>query len=233
MSGLRVSEMFYSLQGEGPSIGTPAIFLRLQGCNLLCQWCDTLEVWRRGGLMTWQEIVQVWRERGWWEHLVQEHAHIVLTGGEPLLQKRELQGFIEVLILELGKVPYIEVESNATMLPGSIASYVQQFNLSPKLANSGMERTRRYKPEVLQQYAGMEQAYFKFVVQSPADWHEIEQDFVRPFSIPRQRIFLMPEAQTREELQARRIQVAELCKRTGCRYSDRLQLAIWDRATGV
>ena len=75
---LTVSETFYSLQGEGPTAGTPAVFLRLKGCNLTCgglntvktkqldngaTWrCDTTEVWLKGQDMTYDEIKQEWQK---------------------------------------------------------------------------------------------------------------------------------------------------------------------------
>ena len=93
---LRVAEMFYSLQGEGRSSGCPAVFLRLQHCNLLCgrddaSWrCDTLDVWRRGQALTFAEIIDSWRAKGWLAHLA-ANAHLVVTGGEPLLQQTGLE----------------------------------------------------------------------------------------------------------------------------------------------
>ena len=70
-------EIFYSLQGEGTRCGTPAVFLRLAGCNLACKWCDTKHSWGNGILCTEKQVA---------EALAEYACHsLVITGGEPLL----------------------------------------------------------------------------------------------------------------------------------------------------
>lgn len=71
-----VNEIFYSLQGEGRFTGTPAVFLRLSGCNLHCPFCDTQHLSHE--VMTEEDIVR--RVSGY------PARHIVITGGEPALQ---------------------------------------------------------------------------------------------------------------------------------------------------
>lgn len=77
---LKVTEMFYTIQGEGPDQGRPAIFLRLTHCNLRCYFCDTN--FESGVVMSKQAIVE--------ELLMLSKMHgcslVVITGGEPLLQ---------------------------------------------------------------------------------------------------------------------------------------------------
>lgn len=73
---MRVNEIFYSLQGEGRFTGTPAVFLRLSGCNLKCPFCDTEH--EDGVEMQPAEIIS--------EILKYPSRHIVITGGEPSLQ---------------------------------------------------------------------------------------------------------------------------------------------------
>lgn len=73
---MRVNEIFYSLQGEGRFTGTPAVFLRLSGCNLKCSFCDTSH--EDGVEMEPAEIIG--------EILKYPSRHIVITGGEPSLQ---------------------------------------------------------------------------------------------------------------------------------------------------
>lgn len=77
---LAVSEIFYSLDGEGPRAGLPAVFVRLFGCNLLCNYCDTRYASETlGRVMEVEEIVQ--------EVQAFRCPNVTLTGGEPLLQK--------------------------------------------------------------------------------------------------------------------------------------------------
>lgn len=73
---MRVNEIFYSLQGEGRFSGTPAVFLRLSGCNLRCWFCDTRH--EDGVEMSVAEIIE--------DILKYPSRHIVITGGEPSLQ---------------------------------------------------------------------------------------------------------------------------------------------------
>src|SRR5689334_10810961 len=89
---LRISELFLSLQGEGPSAGTPAHFLRLQGCDVGCHWCDSKYTWdpHRGQEMSAGEAFQALTRLG-------SAPLLVVTGGEPL----EHPGIAELLKLAL------------------------------------------------------------------------------------------------------------------------------------
>jgi len=85
--GLLVSEIFFSVQGEGPGIGKPAVFLRLSGCNLKCAWCDTKYTWHGGKMMTEPTVLK--------EIKRYPCKRLVVTGGEPLLQQDNLMPFAE------------------------------------------------------------------------------------------------------------------------------------------
>lgn len=88
---LAVAEMFVSIQGEGPSIGKPSLFLRLQGCNLKCSFCDTAgtQGYKKESFRTLSEV------RGEIERLVLANdvyvTHLVITGGEPGVQVDALE----------------------------------------------------------------------------------------------------------------------------------------------
>ncbi len=111
---MKVNEIFYSLQGEGYWAGTPAVFVRLSGCNLRCPFCDTAH--EHGVLMTEEEIVRQ----------VQQYPayHVVITGGEPSLV------LTDTLVARLHDIDrYVAVETNGTRpLPRS----VDWITLSPK-----------------------------------------------------------------------------------------------------
>lgn len=82
-SRLRITEIFYSLQGEARSVGWPTVFIRLTGCPLRCGYCDTAYAFTGGTMLTLDEImvaVSGYRTR-----------HVCVTGGEPLAQKPCLQ----------------------------------------------------------------------------------------------------------------------------------------------
>lgn len=243
---LPVSEMFYSIQGEGVSVGCPAVFLRLGGCNLRCRGfsyqdsvtgellgCDTKAVWSKSTQQTCDDILAFWASSGWLAALNQG-AHLVITGGEPLMHQEPLLAFLLEVDRCCESPPFLEIETNATfdVMP-ALLNRVQQINASPKLKHSGESRLKAYLPRVLRALVASEKAFFKFVVRTDADLEEIIQDYVTALSVPRERILLMPEGGTRAIVQARAPWVVECCKRYGFRYSPRLHLDIWDQATGV
>ncbi len=227
---LNISEQFYSIQGEGKTAGIPAVFLRLRACNLLCAWpCDTIEVWRQGEPWSFENILRYWEQNGWIEQL-RNGAHLVLTGGEPLLQQESLAHILSLLPKNI----FIEVETNATMTPtGELDQYISLYNVSPKTSNSGIPRERRFVRNTLDFFAKNNKSIFKFVVESREDIEEIFREFIGPFAIKLQRVFLMPQCTSRSEFIKKSGPVAELCKEYQCNFSPRLQLVIWDKTTGV
>ena len=251
---LNVSEMFYSIQGEGKTMGIPSVFLRLQACNLLCNWkkdgidhyCDTVEVWKKGKPISFEDIIHGWNMEGWLEKLLIKGAHLIITGGEPMLQQKAIAKFCEDLRNLTKNKIFIEIETNGTIKPSIELEYqIDLFNTSPKLSNSTMQLNKRYKEEVLQWHVRnnenkgktidgrTSESIFKFVVNNIIDLNEIENDFVNKFNISPNRVWLMPEGANREELNEKRQMVAEMCKQNGYNFSDRLQVVIWDRVTGV
>lgn len=244
---LRVSESFFSLQGEGSTIGVPSVFLRLGGCNLLCggaktahdgklhdgaTWrCDTIEVWLKHQIKTENEIISGFGAKGWLKKL-SEGCHLIITGGEPLLQQEEILSLLDAIQLEIGGAPYVEIETNGTVMPlPQLAERVGHFNVSPKLANSGMAVDKTRKLDVLTRLANY-RSIFKFVVSSEKDWFEISE-IIRSAFIPLQKVYLMPAASSITELQERSLIVSQLAMKHSVNFSTRLQVAIWDKTTGV
>lgn len=210
-------EIFYSLQGEGTRCGTPAVFLRLAGCNLACKWCDTKHSWGNGILCSTRDIAA---------HITEYGCNsLVITGGEPLLQQAPLEKLLSLLPGSL----YVEIETNGTLIPSpALAARVNQWNISPKLAHSGNPPEKTHNPEALTWFATQPHAWFKFVVQNEEDWTGIHA-----LELPRHRIILMPCATTRAALEATRPTVADMCLRHGVRLGDRLHLTLWDNKKGV
>ncbi len=210
-------EIFYSLQGEGARIGTPAVFVRLAGCNLACRWCDTKYSWAEGVELAVEEVAA----------RIAAHAcpALVVTGGEPLLQQEALVQLLDLL----PAATFVEVETNGTLPPcPALLARVNQWNVSPKLAHAGNAHTTPLVPTVLAAFAALPQAWFKFVVQSEADW-----DAIATLGLPKERTILMPCATTRAALDAARPAVAALCLRHGVRLGDRLHLVLWNDKKGV
>jgi 7-carboxy-7-deazaguanine synthase len=228
---LKVSEIFSSVQGEGPSAGAPSIFLRLAQCNLHCRWCDTKYTWDWSAYRFEDEVralsVVVVARR------VRELSsdRLVVTGGEPLLQGDALVELFRLLDGERRLA--IEVETNGTIEPNTeLTERVDQWNVSPKLANSGDPERLRLRPDVLSAFKETGRAFLKLVVESSADSDEAEA-LVRSIGWPQNRVLLMAQAATRETLAERGPVVAAEALRRGLRYSPRLHVERWNGARGT
>jgi len=123
---MRVNEIFYSLQGEGRYTGVAAVFIRLAGCNLRCDFCDTDHEPYKD--LTEEEIML--------EIAKYPANHIVITGGEPTLQIT--RSFIDRLH-EAGK--YVQIETNGTIaLKDDMECCIDWITLSPKYAKVKIQR---------------------------------------------------------------------------------------------
>ena len=231
---LKVSEFFMdTIQGEGVSTGVPAAFLRVKDCTLNCLFCDSVSVWRYGNSYSFDELFLLMEESGLVEQL-KNGTHLVLTGGSPLRQQAGLVNFIEEFTEKYTFLPFIEVENETVLQPSKkMELYVNQWNNSPKIENSGNRSVARYKPEVIKFMSTLENSWFKFVISEEADWQEILEDYLLPGLIKKEQIILMPEGETRERLALTREMAASVAIREGVRFSDRLHITLWDRKVGV
>lgn len=255
MKTLIVSEQFYSIQGEGRTMGIPAFFLRLAGCNLMCggqgtdrdkqlhhgaTWrCDTIEVWKKGKSKAFQKIIEDFKTDSLTlEDIMQlineKFAHLVITGGEPLMHQQGIADFMDWLVDEVDMHPIVEIETNGTKRPiEALDIHIDYFNVSPKLRNSGEPEAIRFNDSAMRWFAEDKRAIFKFVVSSPSDIDEVVNEWIRRYDLPPLRCYLMPAADNEQQLREVSQFVAEQCKNDGFRFSSRLHLAIWDRKTGV
>jgi 7-carboxy-7-deazaguanine synthase len=239
--GLPINELFASLQGEGELAGVPSVFVRTSGCNLRCWFCDSYHTsWEpTHAWMGIDEVVAAVREH-------EQIDHVVLTGGEPMLHEESV-----TLLARLADLGYhTTVETNGTIhreAPIDLAS------VSPKLASSTptAERDpkgdgewadrhdeRRIDHEALAALVEDYDHQLKFVVTGEADLPEVEAllaDLRDVASVPvaDEDVLLMPEGQTREELDERRVAVAELAAERGYRYTPRLHVDLWNDAPGT
>ncbi|WP_226022147.1 7-carboxy-7-deazaguanine synthase QueE [Halomicrobium salinisoli] len=238
--GLPINELFHSLQGEGKLAGVPSTFVRTSGCNLRCWFCDSYHTsWEP--THAWMGIDEILDE-------VASHGadHVVLTGGEPLMHEESV-----ALLERLDDAGYhTTVETNGTIhrdVPIDLAS------VSPKLASSTPTAERDPKGDGewaerheagrldLDALAGFVEDYefqLKFVVTGEDDLPEIEDLVERvreTASVPvrDEDVLLMPEGQTREQLDETRRTVAELAAERGYRYTPRLHVDLWNDAPGT
>jgi 7-carboxy-7-deazaguanine synthase len=225
---LEVCEVYESIQGEGPSVGLPSVFVRLAGCNLRCCWCDTRYAWDLESTDPEVEL-RVFDVRELAEQVGAAVARrVVLTGGEPLRQQSALVRLVAHLPADLS----LEVETNGTFLPQpELVDRVEQWNVSAKLSNSGVCVQRRVQPQALHALRDTGRAWLKLVVQTDADLREA-QLLVAQLGWPRPQVLLMPLAATRKQYRDRAPRVAEACAALGFRFSPRLHLELWDGARG-
>jgi 7-carboxy-7-deazaguanine synthase len=224
---VRIAETFVSLQGEGRLAGVPSFFMRATGCNLRCAWCDTpYTSWApEGKHVPVGELLERARVSGC--------RHVVITGGEPLLQ-RELPRLAAELV---AAGHHVTVETAGTLAPEFSCHLL---SVSPKTSNSdpnGQWRQRHQRLRTALTPLGLlltrhPEHQLKFVVRGEADLGEI-LPLVERLNIARERVLLMPEGRTAEEVAARAKLVGRLCLDHGLRYSPRLHLDVFGPGRGV
>jgi 7-carboxy-7-deazaguanine synthase len=209
---LKINNIFGpTIQGEGAAAGRHCLFIRTAHCNLECSFCDTAQTWayseekagkHRDGIeydkteqVKQMSVVDVLTELNKLWAIRQHPTLIVVSGGEPLMQGK----YLAPLVKSLHNMGHsIHVETAGTLMPHADFDHqVEQYNVSPKLSNSGNALRKRYKPSVLEFFANDTRAWFKFVVTGTQDLKEID-DLVNHHNIIRNRVMIMPEGITAE-----------------------------------
>lgn len=150
---------------------------------------------------------------------------VVITGGEPL----ESPAFAPLVFCLKAIGRHVEVETAGTEVPHQVP--VDQWNVSLKLANSGVPDERRLRPAAIAHFRDLD-AWFKFVVGDERDVDEVML-IQRQYGLPSARILLMPLGMRREEQLALSPRVVEWCRRFGFRFSPRLQIMIYGPRRGI
>jgi organic radical activating enzyme len=217
---MKVSEIFYSIQGEGINAGKPAIFIRLAGCNLRCTKetvgfdCDTTYAWTEGVEMSPKEVIDEIRKY--------DCSHVVFTGGEPTLQMTEIFRIIDILV---GLGYTFEIETNGTIFFDT--SRFVTVTVSPKKGCVNKKVLELFAEECLER----DDIFFKFVIVDKKDveyWLKALEDF----HIPKERALFIPAGTTEQEIKERSLWLVEECKKYGVRYSPRLQIWLWGNVRG-
>ena len=227
---LNISEVFYSVQGEGPYVGVPSVFVRLNGCNLRCVWCDTpYTSWKPEGSdwMLGALLAQIRRFGA---------KHVVITGGEPMLQKG-----IVLLTQRLREMDFfVTIETSGTVF---LPVHCDLMSISPKLAHSAPVRREggrwvvrhnslRYQPDVLKQLIKTYPNYqLKFVVATLEDMEEVNQ-IIEDIGADTEKVTLMGEGTDPGTLFERAQWLVEVCKNRGYRYTPRIHIDIWGNERG-
>jgi 7-carboxy-7-deazaguanine synthase len=227
---VRISEIFFSIQGEGTLVGVPSVFVRTSGCNLRCTWCDTpYTSWHpEGNESSLADIVSK----------VQNYAaaHVVVTGGEPMIAPDVAR--LTTALRAAGL--HITIETAGTVYAPVACDLM---SISPKLANStpfdrdagrwaAQHDRLRYQPEILKRLMREHPYQLKFVVAAPADLGEIAS-IVTALEADARQVILMPEGTQRDVVRDRGLWLAEICKQSGYRFSPRLHIDLWGDRRGV
>jgi len=226
---MKVSEIFYSLQGEGLLAGVPSVFVRLAGCPLRCRWCDTKYAWAETAGQDYivekiVQAVQQWPSR-----------FIVITGGEPMINP-ELPRLVQQLKAS-GK--HITIETAGIAFIQDLACDL--MSISPKLSNStpdnaelaAIHEDSRLDIAILRELIDNYEYQLKFVVDSQDDLAEIQKVIEEIGKVDLEKVMLMPQAANRDELLAKSPMVADMCKRTGFVFSQRLQVLLCNNELGT
>jgi 7-carboxy-7-deazaguanine synthase len=229
---MKISEIFYSIQGEGKRSGVPSIFVRASGCNLRCTWCDTpYASWNpEGEDLTVDRIMAE----------VEKHncRDVVLTGGEPVM----MPGMGELCARLKQAGHFITVETAATVFEPLV---VDLASLSPKLSNStpltreagrfamAHEKNRLNLPVVQKFIDHAPDFQLKFVVSNEQDIAEIDQILAAVKSWHPDDVMLMPEGIDTETLAVRSHWIINICKARGFRFCPRLHIALFGNRRGT
>lgn len=228
---MRISEIFYSIQGEGRLLGVPSVFIRASGCNLRCRWCDT-------PYTSWKPEGKSWGVNNILNEVAKYPTrHVVITGGEPLLATD-----VEELTLKLKqRDAHITIETAATIFKPLAADLI---SLSPKLANStpwrrgkgefaAMHERRRLNCQVMQQFIDGYDYQLKVVVDRKEDVDEVRAVVGQLQHVDAAKVMLMAQGIKQEELVRKAQWIAELCKQYGYSYTPRLHIQLFGNRRGT
>ena len=231
---MKISELFFSIQGEGELTGIPSVFVRTSGCNLRCRWCDTkYSSWTPEG-----ENVDI-------EELVERVCsyparHVVITGGEPMIAK-DIKEFVD-LLKQSGK--HITIETAGTIAPNGIQCDLA--SISPKLSDSTPEKgeiseewierhdSTRIDHDILNEWIDSYEFQLKFVVSRKEEINEVRCiiDKIESDILP-EKVLLMPEGTDSETIHSRYDMLVDLCKENGFRMCNRLHLDLFGNTRGT
>ena len=231
---MKISELFFSIQGEGELTGVPSVFVRTSGCNLRCRWCDTKYAsWKpEGENVTINDLLD--------KVCSYPARHVVISGGEPMIAKG-IKEFTH-LLKESGK--HITIETAGTISPNGIQCDLA--SLSPKLSDStpkegeinkewiDRHESKRLDYGILSEWVNSYNFQLKFVVSKEEEIKEI-QNVIRRIEgkILPQKVLLMPEGIDPDTLRSRYDLLIDLCKENGYRLCHRLQIDLFGNTPGT
>ena len=231
---MKISELFFSIQGEGELTGVPSVFVRTSGCNLRCRWCDTKYAsWKpEGENVTINDLLD--------KVCSYPARHVVISGGEPMIAKG-IEEFTH-LLKESGK--HITIETAGTISPNGIQCDLA--SLSPKLSDStpkegdinkewiDRHESKRLDYDILSEWVNLYNFQLKFVVSKEEEIKEIQNVISRiEGKILPEKVLLMPEGVDPDTLRSRYDLLIDLCKENGYRLCNRLHIDLFGNTPGT
>jgi len=218
---ISISEIFYSIQGEGVFAGVPSIFIRIAGCPLRCKFCDTSYA-ADSAIAKKMAVIAIVKQ-------IKKYPakHIVITGGEPMISPA-----LPLLCKSLKKY-HITIETAGIKFVAGLKCDL--MSISPKLSNAcknKSDETKYLKIDELKKLINNYEYQLKFVVEKTNDIKEIVQTLRKLKNVHGSVVMLMPQARKRSEYLKRSLLVVELCKKYGFAFSPRLQTMLWDNKKG-
>jgi len=225
---MRIAEFFQSIQGEGEFAGTPSIFVRTTGCNLRCWFCDTPHTsWSpEGEHEPWGRILE--------RVLACECDHVVVTGGEPLLQPDVIA--LTHALKQAGR--FVTIETAGTIYR---PVHADLMSISPKRANStptgsvwaSRHEELRDRGDVVSRMIREFAYQLKYVIDRPEDVDDVDRHVQEIGGIVPSRVFLMPQGTDADELRQKTEWLCGLAERRGYSVSPRLHIDLFGNRRGT
>lgn len=226
-----ISEIYKSRQGEGKLTGTDSVFVRSSGCNLRCDFCDTpFTSWNpEGETMTVERIV---------ERIEALNAeHVVITGGEPMLQRDIVELTVELknrgkhITMETAGTVFNEVECDLASISPKLS------NSTPELSRAGEWRAKhestRFQPKVIDEFIRRFDYQLKYVVAQESDLHEIQKQLETLATFAPSHVMLMPEGIDQAVLESRKEWLEPLCEKHGFKFCPRMHIQWYGNKRGT
>ena len=212
MTRLKITEIFHSLQGEADTAGVPTVFVRLTGCPLRCQYCDTAYAFHGGEWWELPAILARVREYG--------TRYVCVTGGEPLAQN----GCTALLTALCDAGLRVSLETSGAMALGAVDARVIKV-VDVKTPGSGEERRNRY--EELPRLAPHDLVKFVTCDRTDYEWSRAK---LRELGLPAGCTVLF--SPSHEQLVARELADWILADRLPVRFQIQLHKYLWGNVPG-
>lgn len=218
---IKLTEWFYSIQGE-IDVGKPAIFIRTNGCSMQpkCKFCDSKYSWNNGKNYTIKQLYDEIKDD------LKKCKFIVFTGGEPMLQIKEIIKFMDYVSQNIRDEVEFGIETNGLHFSNEL-QYFDYISVSPKKQNFKIDTLRKFNKSRIEKELNVR---FKFVYETNNLWFE---NIIKKLNLDKNIVYIMPEGQTKKEQNNKMIKVIEYCKEKGYNFAVRLHILIWNKRRKV